>query len=577
MKDFAALYRKLDAATSIRSKHRALVAYLTEARTTSARRASAAWAIYLLAGGKPRQIAPTRYLRRLAQETAEVPEWLFEESYATVGDLAETVCLLTPVNGTAEAAPLHIWMTERLLPLRDMPDAEKYAAFKSQALATPPSERFVFFKILTGHYRIGVSKQQIIRALAEVAALDAVTIAHRMSGYTQADRRPDGADFDALLAPADECGATLRERPYPFYLAHPLGRGQASLPAALGPIGDWLAEWKFDGVRGQAIVRNGRLSVWSRGEELVTESFPELAALETILPQDICLDGEIVVMRSQDSALIEPESLSGLESFATLQRRLGRRRPGSKILADAPAAFIAYDLLDCDGVDLRSEPQHQRRARLSEVVHRAFERTNLQRFVAPPLRLSPLLRASDWDALDRLRQDARRLGAEGVMLKASEGRYGAGRRKGGDRTDVWWKWKLDPLSLDAVLIYAQRGHGRRSGLCSDYTFAVWTEDEDGARRLTPFARAYSGLDDAEMKAVDRIIRRTTVETFGPVRRVEPTLVFELGFEGVVASGRHKSGVAVRFPRILRWRKDKSVAEADTLAHLKSLVSGATNG
>ncbi len=576
MKDFAALCRELDAATSIRSKHRALVAYLTRVCATSSGRASAAWAIYFLAGGKPRRIAPTRFLRRLAQETADLPEWLFEESYATVGDLAETVCLLTPVDGSAEATPLHVWMTERLLPLRDMPEAEKYAAFRHWALAAPQSERFVFFKILTGNYRIGVSKQQIIRAIAEVAALDPVTIAHRMSGYTQADRRPDAADLEALVASAGETGETLRARPYPFYLAHPLGRAIAPSTETLGPVGDWLAEWKFDGVRSQALVRNGRLAIWSRGEELVTETFPEFAALESILPQDICLDGEIVVMRSQDSASIAPESLSGLETFATLQRRLGRRRPGSKILAGAPAVFIAYDLLDCDGADLRAEPQEKRRARLSDVVRAAFDAAGRQGVVAPPLRLSPLLRAADWEALDRIRQDARRLGAEGVMLKAREGRYGVGRRKGGDRADVWWKWKLDPLSLDAVLIYAQRGHGRRSGLCSDYTFAVWTGEADGVRQLTPFARAYSGLDDAEMKAVDRIIRRTTVETFGPVRRVEPTLVFELGFEGVVASGRHKSGVAVRFPRILRWRKDKSVAEADTLAHLKSLVSGAAN-
>lgn len=574
MKDFAGLCRELDAATSTRSKHRALIAYLGAARATPARRESAAWAVYLLAGGKPRGIAPSRYLRRLAQETSGLPEWLFEESYATVGDLAETVCLLIPDARNVETAPLHVWMTERLLPLRDMPEADRYAAFRRYALTAPSVERFVFFKIITGNYRIGVSKQQIIHALAEVAALDTITIARRMTGYTQADRRPAAADFDALLAPAGEPEEFLRERPYPFYLAQPLARAHAPSTETLGPVEDWLAEWKFDGVRAQALVRNGCVAIWSRGEELVTESFPELTKLEKILPLDICLDGEIVVMKSPEDAVIAPETISGLESFATLQRRLGRTHPGAKILTDAPVVFIAYDLLAYDGEDLRSEPQERRRGRLVEIVHAAFETAARGGFTSPPLRISPLLCASDWDALDGMRQNARRLGAEGLMLKARAGRYGVGRRKGGDREDVWWKWKLDPLSLDAVLIYAQRGHGRRSGLCSDYTFAVWTDDDDGARRLTPFARAYSGLDDAEMQAVDRIIRRTTVETFGPVRRVEPTLVFELGFEGVVASGRHKSGVAVRFPRILRWRKDKSIAEADTLAHLKSLASGA---
>jgi DNA ligase-1 len=305
--------------------------------------------------------------------------------------------------------------------------------------------------------------------------------------------------------------------------------------------------------------------LWSRGEELISDSYPDLQPLADALPAGVALDGELVAMRSGEGDA-RPDSLEGVLPFASLQQRLGRKTISEKTLRELPVAFIAYDLLEFEGRDLRETPQSQRRALLESLVASIFEAAG------ETLRLSPEVVAPTWDGLAAKREEARALGREGLMLKAREGAYGVGRRKGDDRTDVWWKWKLDPMSVDAVLIYAQRGHGRRSGVYSDYTFALWSEEHASSNReLVPFAKAYLGLSDAEMREVDAIIRRTTVQTFGPVRSVTPTLVFELGFEGLAASKRHKSGVAVRFPRMLRWRRDKPVTEADTLATLRGLL------
>ncbi|PPD43478.1 MAG: ATP-dependent DNA ligase [Methylocystis sp.] len=571
MKAFAALYRELDAATAIKRKQKALVEYLRAAMDDPARHASAAWAVYFLAGGKPRQLAPTKLLRRLALEEARLPEWLFEECYSTVGDLAETLALLLPIVDETEEATLDQWMRERLLPLRAAPEEAKYKSLCGWAHKLPQSQRLVFFKMITGELRVGVSRLQVAQALALAAGVDAKRMAQRMMGYTQAGRVPTATDFAALTAPAsaDEDEALKEGQPYPFYLAHPFQQPVEKMAEALGAVGDWIVEWKFDGIRAQYVQRGGQFQLWSRGEELVTDSYPELAELQRWLPEGVALDGELVVLRDDDYAA--PQDLSGLQPFALLQQRLGRKVVSAKILRDLPVVFIAYDLLEQDGRDLREAPQEERRGALEALVVDATLRAR-DFGVTLPLRLSPLLTAPDWPSLYAKREEARALGVEGMILKARAGAYGVGRRKGSDRENVWWKWKLDPMSVDAVLIYAQRGHGRRSGVYSDYTFAVWSDPPEApARALVPFAKAYSGLTDEEMRAVDAIIRKTTVETFGPVRSVTPTLVFELGFEGIAESKRHKSGVAVRFPRMLRWRIDKPVAEADTLQALRELL------
>ena len=574
MKAFAALYRRLDSETSTRAKQAAMVEFFAAAKADPLRWASAAWTVYFLAGGKPRQTAPTRLLWRLAVEGSGYPDWLCAECYGAVGDLAEMLSLILPEGAGGEEVALDVWMRERLLPLPSLGEEERYARLKQWVGELPADERLAFFKLITGELRVGVSRLQAVKALAEVAGVDEGRMAQRLIGYSQARRIPTAADFEALIGEVlhAEAEALDAGKPYPFYLAQSWSRPLGEMLPALGPPSEWIVEWKFDGIRAQLLKRSENWRLWSRGEELISDAYPDLEPLARALPSGAALDGELVV-------LIPPagdypvDSLDGLALFASLQQRLGRKIVSEKTMRELPVAFIAYDLLESEGRDIRAKPQHERRALLEQLIDRLFaeSKTRGERL---PIRISPAVSADTWEGLAEKREQARALLREGLMLKAREGAYGIGRRKGDDRTDVWWKWKLDPMSVDAVVIYAERGHGRRSGVYTDYTFAVWSAGEEAsARELVPFAKAYSGLSDAEIREMDAVIRRTTIETFGPVRSVTPTQVFELGFEGIAPSKRHRSGVAVRFPRMLRWRHDKPIAEADTLDALKALLVG----
>ncbi|MDT3718096.1 ATP-dependent DNA ligase [Pseudomonas oryzihabitans] len=572
MKAFAELYGRLDATTSSNAKLAALVDYFG-----SAPAADAAWAVYFLAGGRPRRLVPTRQLRELTMALSGLPEWLFEESYQAVGDLAETMSLLIPTADAGNAEGLAFWLEEYLLPLRGLPPEELAERLPPLWAQLDRQSLMVCIKLITGEFRVGVSKLLVTRALATLADLDPKRVAQRLVGYTDLSHRPTAEGYARLVAPeSPDEHAQRGGQPYPFFLAHALQLPVEQFEAQLGPAADWQVEWKWDGIRAQLVKRDGRLWLWSRGEDLVTDRFPELQPLAALLPDGTVIDGEIVVWK-EDAApdtLLSSEEVSehqdqrdpaapmpfGVQPFALLQQRIGRKTLGKKILEDVPVILLAYDLLEWQGHDLRSQPQRQRRRQLEQVVTGC---------ASPLLRPSPLLHGRDWQDLARQREASRTLGVEGMMLKAQDSLYGVGRTKD---MGTWWKWKVDPFSVDAVLIYAQRGHGRRASLYSDYTFAVWDGPPDSSERtLVPFAKAYSGLTDEEMRKVDAIVRRTTVEKFGPVRSVEPTLVFELGFEGIALSKRHKSGVAVRFPRMLRWRHDKPVAEADTLDILQNLL------
>jgi DNA ligase-1 len=539
MEAFARLYAELDATTSTNAKVDALKRYFAVAPP-----ADAAWAAYFLAGGRPRQAVPTRVLREMAIERAGIDDWLFEECYQAVGDLAETIAHVLPPPRNKSAAGLAEWIERRLLPLRGMPPDEAGQHIASYWDELDWSGRFLLTKLIGGGFRVGVSRLSVIRALAEVAGVEPKTVAQRIVGYTGIAAIPSAASFSALIGSGRD-GAADAGQPYPFFLAHQLN----DAPETLGPVDQWMVEWKWDGIRGQLVKRAGAIWLWSRGEELVTERFPEFHALQARIPDGTVIDGEIVVWKD-----------GRVRPFAALQTRIGRKSLPAKILAEAPAALLAYDLLEENGTDLRVLPQHERRARLELLVPSIGDEH---------LRLSPLLSLPSWDAYTRLRAESRSRGVEGFMLKRRDARYGVGRTK---ESGTWWKWKIDPMTIDAVLIYAQRGHGRRASLYTDYTFAVWSDETEGGRRLIPFAKAYSGLSDEEIKEVDAIIRKTTIEKFGPVRSVTPTLVFELGFEGIARSPRHKSGIAVRFPRILRRRIDKPVDEADTLDNLNALLS-----
>lgn len=563
MKAFANLFAELDASTATGAKVEALKRYFAAALP-----ADAAWAVYFLAGGKPRQVVPTAVLRALACERAGIAEWLFEAAYQAVGDLAETIAHVLPPARARSDVGLAEWVEQRLLPLRGAAPAEQAARIASywDELETPG--RFLLTKLIGGGFRVGVSKLLVQRALAELAGVDAKLVAQRMMGYTDAKAQPDAQRY-AQLVSTDGPGPADAGQPYPFFLAHALGVPVTEFDERLGPPADWLVEWKYDGIRAQVVKRAGQVWIWSRGEELVTERFPEVVALAQPLPDGTVLDGEIVVWKDGRPA-----------PFNLLQQRIGRKTLTKRVLADAPVGFIAYDLLERGGRDLRDEPQHVRRSLLMVVSEGRID-------------VSPAETRESWAALATLREEARERGVEGFMLKHRDARYGTGRRKQADiGGGTWWKWKVEPFSADAVLIYAQAGHGRRASVYTDYTFAVWSRAPrdaaeaqavveaiarrepavPGALQLVAFAKAYSGLTDAEFRDVDRVIRQTTLEKFGPVRSVTPTLVFELGFEGINRSPRHKSGIAVRFPRMLRIRSDKPLHEADTLQSLEALLA-----
>jgi DNA ligase 1 len=538
MREFARLYTELDATTATKRKLDALTQYFTRAQP-----ADAAWAVFFLAGGKPPQLVPTKLLRHYATEMAGLDEWLFDECYHAVGDLAETIALCLPPPEQVSDVGLDLWMRERLAPLRKADPETIRSALQSYWNETDTRERFLLTKFIGGGFRVGVSKLLVTRALSEVAGIDSKLIAQRMMGWTDGSVRPSAERFAQLIAPPSADESAMRGgQPYPFFLAHAL---QAD-PEILGDIKQWQAEWKYDGIRAQFVRRQGQNWLWSRGEELITDRFPDISS--AALPDGTVLDGEIVIWKNNAPA-----------PFAELQQRIGRKTLSAKLLAELPAAFIVYDVLEYRGEDLRQTPQSERRALLETLI---------PQFAQPALMLSPKLVADDWQALALLRASSRERGVEGMMLKAVDARYGLGRTKD---SGVWWKWKIDPYNIDAVLIYAQAGHGRRASLYTDYTFAVWDVATDGSRVLVPFAKAYSGLTDKEIAQVDAVIRKTTIEKFGPVRSVKPSMVFELGFEGIALSKRHKAGVAVRFPRILRMRPDKTVEQADSLETLKGLL------
>jgi DNA ligase-1 len=571
MKAFAELYAQLDATTSSNAKLAAMQHYFAHAAPEDA-----AWAVYFLAGGRPRQLVPTRLLREQAMQLSALPEWLFEESYQAVGDLAETLSLLLPQAEHSSDEGLASWMENKLLPLRGLPPEELQQRLSTFWAQLDRQSLMVCLKLITGSFRVGVSKLLVTRALAALAEIDSKRVAQRLVGYTDLSHRPSAEGYLKLIAEeSDDEHAQRGGQPYPFFLAHALQQPVDQFDTLLGPAENWQVEWKWDGIRAQVVKREGRLWIWSRGEELVTDRFPELHSLTQCLPDGTVIDGEIVVWKPSDPAPegenafalstpspAEPsESAPSVQPFALLQQRIGRKTLGKKILDEVPVVVLAYDLLEWQGHDWRSRPQHERRTQLEQVIAQAN---------SPVLMPSPVLTGEDWLDLARQREASRSLGVEGMMLKARDALYGVGRTKD---MGVWWKWKIDPFSVDAVLIYAQRGHGRRASLYSDYTFAVWDGPPQASERtLVPFAKAYSGLTDEEMRKVDAIVRKTTVEKFGPVRSVTPTLVFELGFEGIALSKRHKSGIAVRFPRMLRWRLDKPVAEADTLATLQDLLA-----
>jgi DNA ligase-1 len=536
MKAFAQLFLSLDETNKTNEKVKVLKDYFNCVPDTDKMNMLA-----LFTGRKPKRIINATNVRHWAVEASNIPPWLFEESYHVVGDLAETMALLMPESSQSSNKTLTEWIAE-LNTLGAKTEEERKTWLLDSWAMLDSQERFVFNKLLTGSFRVGVSQNLVVKALADITKLDAATITHRIMGNWM----PETYTYEQLI---QESGAADDiSRPYPFFLAYPIQetsekrKSAEEIKSALGDASEWQAEWKWDGIRAQMIKREGKIFIWSRGEDLSTDKFPELHPFLNALPDGTVIDGEIL---SFQNGLPMP--------FNVLQTRIGRKNLSKKILEESPVAVIAYDCLEYKGEDIRSKTQSERRTILE----------SLQAATPYPeiFRISALIKFANWTELETIREQSRAMIAEGIMLKRKSAAYQVGRRRGD-----WWKWKIDPLSVDAVMIYAQKGHGRRADLYTDYTFAVWDGD-----KLVPFAKAYSGLTDAEINKVDYFIKRNTLEKFGPVRTVKPELVFEIGFEGINRSTRHKSGIALRFPRILRWRHDKPKEEADTLDNLRALL------
>lgn len=529
MKAFSELYSAIDETTKTNAKIDALVRYFATADERDA-----IWCVAFLSGRRPKRTIKSGELKYWCMELAEIPEWLFLESYSIVGDLSETITLVLPPSTSHHHLLLHETV-QLLKSLENASDEQKKTFIQTtwQQLSTP--ERFIFNKLIGGSFRIGVSQQLVIKALAKHYHLDENSVSHRLTGKWD----PETTTLKELLFA--ENANDDHSKPYPFYLAYQLDQ----LPEELGNLEEWQIERKYDGIRGQIILRDKQLFVWSRGEELITEKFPEFTHLAELLPQGTVLDGEILPVKNKIPL-----------PFHLMQTRIGRKNVTKKALQEAPLIMMCYDLLEYEGKDIRSQPLWIRRQKLEQLISEASAKS-----ATLALMLSPVLICKNWEEVKLERTRSRELACEGLMLKHKQSIYESGRRRGN-----WWKWKVDALTVDGVLIYAQRGSGRRANLYTDYTFAIWDGEE-----LVPFTKAYSGLTDKEILEVDSWIKKNTIEKFGPVRSVIAELVFEIAFEGIQPSPRHKSGIALRFPRIARWRKDKNVKEANTKQDLLQLI------
>jgi len=550
---FATLFAAIDQTTSTNAKVEAMASYFAAAAP-----ADAAWAVFFLTGRRLKRLVPGAAIREWTMTATGIEEWLLGECYAVVGDGAETAALiLDQLPSTAsESLSLAEWVEGRILPLRHADAQSQQAHVLAWVRELTRWERLVLLKLLTGELRLGVSQTLVVRALAQTAALPATTMAARLMG----EWTPGAAWFRSLLS--DGVTADDLSRPYPFFLAAPIEDGK-DVAQLLGDLAMWQLEWKWDGIRAQLVKRAGRVHLWSRGEELITDRFPEISDAAQSLPDGTVLDGEVLAFRAERPL-----------AFSALQQRIGRQKQVARKARDIPVVFMAYDILEHRGRDVRANSLSVRRTLLEHYIASAPSdagpspgHEQLLPFDAPrdvghrTLRVSPVLSGASVDDLARLRAESRTHGVEGLMIKRFDAAYGVGRKRGD-----WWKWKIDPFTIDAVLIYAQPGSGKRASLLTDYTFGLWDNGE-----LVPVAKAYSGLTNEEITEMDRWIRRHTAQRFGPVRHVEPVQVFELGFEAIAKSARHRSGVAVRFPRMLRWRRDKPASEADTLDSLRSMI------
>ena len=520
------------------------------------------WILLLLMSSRQKRVITGRRLKDILQASFRMPSWLIDDCFAQVGDSAETISLLWPqlkseltdaniecsevynklFNEPKESKPLHWWMETLLPAIKDATETTQNRLILKLWSDIADQDHYLTNKLITGGFRNGVSKGLVVKSIAKAYKLDESTVLERLMKPIEINN----IWFQELTHPVSINRTDRGAIPYPFYLASPVEIEKIKET----PPADWRLEYKWDGIRGQLIKRDTGAYLWSRGEELVNHVFPEIIEMAENLPDGTVLDGEILCWQ---------KDVRKPMAFASLQRRLGRKTVNKKLLKECPTVFLAYDILEHKSIDIRAYNLRDR-LKLLESVQLNYNH--------PCLVIDNEKEFAEWEELIQLRDRARLEGAEGLMIKKISSHYLSGRKRG-----YWWKYKHDPMTLDAVLIYAQAGTGKRANLFTDYTFALWDNSNKNSkdRKLVTFAKAYSGLNNSELMELDKWIRTHTIERYGPTRVVEQKQIFEIAFEGVMESKRHKCGLAVRFPRIHRWRIDKPVMEADCIEQAQALL------
>jgi len=540
LNNFSELFLNLDSSNSTNNKIEVLKNYFLSNDPIDN-----SWAIYLLTGKSNKRFISGRYLKNLFSELYEYPVWLIDTCYLKVGDSAEVITLLLKNKSTSrKKVLLNISLNELLsktIPdLSKLNDEEKNFKIKNMWETLPEDNHLIFNKILTGTFRVGVSIGLITKSISKLINIDEEIISHRLMGNFE----PSIDSYEFLINKNINL-QELNSKPFPFLLANTIED-----KIFKHSINDFQFEWKYDGIRMQLIKRSGNVSLWTRGQELVNDSFPELVDKMSHIKDDFVLDGELLVWNFKEQIAFD---------FSLLQKRINRKSPTRSIQIKYPIIFIAYDLLEINGRDIREIKLENRRIELEKYFSKWHNKT--ENNISAIFKICNLIFPKDWPDALNYKEKSRENNTEGLIIKKKTSIYSSGRKRG-----IWWKYKVDPMQLDAVLIYAKGGSGRRAGLYTDYSFALWKDKE-----LIKFASAYSGLTNIEIKELDKWIRKNTIEKFGPVRSLKPEMVFEISFEKIQISKRHKSGIAVRFPRITKWRKDKKINDADSLENAYELM------
>ena len=541
MRNFATLFKELDETAQADLKIEALINYFKKVPPEDL-----AWTVSLLLGRKIKQVISVKRLRKWSVELTQIPDWLLAECLNNVGDLAETISLILPFEGNSENIPLHVWIEQCIFPLKDQQEEiqkEKIVSFWHQLNSV---ERFLFNKLVTGSFHVDIPPKLIIKALSSFCSLNEKYISQRLIGNWV----PTAGFFNFLCT--SNVSDTMANIPYPF---NPVVQLDLKVED-LGNINQWLFEWKWNGIRSQIIKRENKVFIWSHDEDLLNDSFPELYELGSILPDGTVIEGIIIPIR--DNILLPS---------AELKKRIAKRYPVKKILSDIPVSFVAFDLLEFDKEDIRNKSLNQRRNLLKEILNDITDKRII---------LSGVVECNSWKDLKIARSEAGKKSVDGLMLKRLYSPYSIGSEtivsamQSGILTTNWYKWKNDPLTINAILLYARLEQGSTSPLFKEYTFALW---HDG--KLIPFAKTSSGLTDEEIIQVDSFIRKNTLGKFGPVRTVKPELVFKLEFDGIQKSSRNKSGIVVLSPHITRWHHYKKIEEAGSLNSLTILLNNSS--